>query len=92
MSRALLAFFVLATVSFAVGLHLSEFAVLRDSQALINQGRYLFPLISLGRARGCRGTDCDSGAGAAAALGAGVGLLSSLSLLSPRSHGARFYA
>ena len=34
-------------VALLLGLHLSEFAVLRDSQALINQGRYLFPLISL---------------------------------------------
>ena len=47
MNRELLAFFLLATVASLVGLHLSEYAVLRDSQALINQGRYLFPLISL---------------------------------------------
>ena len=46
-NRALLAFFAVAAVVLLVGLHLSEYAVLRDTNGLINQGRYLFPLIPL---------------------------------------------
>ena len=48
-NRALLAFFALAAavLCLLLGLHLSEYAVLRETNGLINQGRYLFPLIPL---------------------------------------------
>ena len=88
----LLAFFLLATVSLLVGLHLSEFAVLRDSHALLNQGRYLFPLISLaGLAAGAMLTVVPARA-RRATLGIEVGALASLSLLSIGLTAARFYA
>ena len=91
-SRALLAFFLLATVSLLVGLHLSEFAVLRDSHALINQGRYLFPLISLAGLAAAAALTAVPARARPATLGVGVGALASLSLLSIGLTAARFYA
>lgn len=91
-SRALLAFFLVATLSLLVGLHLSEFAVLRDSQGLINQGRYLFPLISLAGLAAAAALTAVPVRARLTALGVGVGALSSLSLLSIGLTAARFYA
>ena len=91
-SRALLAFFLLATVALLLGLHLSEFAVLRDSQALINQGRYLFPLISLAGLAAAAALTVIPARARLAVFGAGVGLLAGLSLLSLGLTAARFYA
>ncbi len=91
-SRALLAFFLLATVSLLIGLHLSEFSVLRDTQVLINQGRYLFPLISLAGLAAAAALTAVPARARPATLGVGVGALASLSLLSIGLTAARFYA
>ena len=91
-SRALLAFFLLAVLALLLGLHLSEFATLRDSQALINQGRYLFPLISLAGLASAAALTVIPAKARAAVLGTGVGALAILSLLSIGLTAARFYA
>ena len=91
-SWVLVAFFSLALISLLVGLHLSEFAVLRDSQALINQGRYLFPLISLAGLIAAAALAAIPPRARLATLGVGVGALASLSLLSIGLTAARFYA
>ncbi|MEA2363951.1 MAG: hypothetical protein QOD71_3096 [Thermoleophilaceae bacterium] len=43
----LLAFFATAVISLLAGLHWSEYRIAESSGALLSQGRYLFPLISL---------------------------------------------
>ena len=91
-NRTVLAFFVLTTVALLLGLHLSEFAVLRDSQALINQGRYLFPLISLAGLAAASALTSDSGAGAPCGFRRGRRPLAGLSLLSLGLTVTRFYA
>jgi hypothetical protein len=88
----LLAFFLLATVTLLVGLHLSEFAVLRDSHALLNQGRYLFPLISLAGLAAAAALTAVPARARLATLGIEVGALAALSLLSIGLTAARFYA
>ena len=91
-SVALLAFFALAAGALLVGLHLSEFAVLRDTHALINQGRYLFPLISLAGLAAAAALTVVPTRARPGALGASVGVLASLNLLSIGLTAARFYA
>jgi 4-amino-4-deoxy-L-arabinose transferase-like glycosyltransferase len=91
-SQALLAFFALATVCLLVGLHLSEYAVLRDSHALINQGRYLFPLISLAGLISAAALTAVPTRARPGAVGAGVGALAVLSMFAIGLTAARFYA
>jgi len=91
-SRALLAFFALASAALLGGLHLSEFAVLRDSHALINQGRYLFPLIPLAGLTAAAALTVVPERARLGALGAGVGVLASLNLLALGLTATRFYA
>ena len=79
-------------MSLLIGLHLSEFSVLRDTQALINQGRYLFPLISLAGLTAAAALTAVPARARPVTLGVGVGALASLSLLSIGLTAARFYA
>jgi hypothetical protein len=44
----LLAFFGLTAVTLVLGLHWTEYRLAEETGALINQGRYLFPLVGLG--------------------------------------------
>lgn len=91
-SRTLLAFFALAAVALLLGLHLSEYAVLRDTSGLINQGRYLFPLIPLAGLAAAAALTVVPARARPGALGGGVGALASLSLLSISLTAGRFYA
>ncbi len=43
----LLAFFAIATLALMAGLHWNEYKLAQEQGVLINQGRYLFPLIGL---------------------------------------------
>jgi 4-amino-4-deoxy-L-arabinose transferase-like glycosyltransferase len=91
-SRPLLAFFALSIGTLLLGLHLSEFKVLRDTQGLINQGRYLFPLIALAGLAAAAALTVVPARARSVALGAAVGALAVLNLLSIGLTAARFYA
>jgi 4-amino-4-deoxy-L-arabinose transferase-like glycosyltransferase len=48
LDRPLLAYFGLTTVALVIGLHWTEYRLAESNGTLINQGRYLFPLVGLG--------------------------------------------
>lgn len=91
-SRPLIAFFVLATGTLLFGLHWTEFKMLRDTHVLINQGRYLFPLISLAGLAAAAALTVVPVRARSATLGVALGAGASLSLLSIGLTAARFYA
>ncbi len=92
-SRALLAFFALAIATLLFSLHWTEFRMLTGSQhVLINQGRYLFPLISLAGLAAAAALTVVPARARLAVLGAGVGALAALELLSIGLTAVRFYA
>jgi 4-amino-4-deoxy-L-arabinose transferase-like glycosyltransferase len=91
-SRPLVAFFALSVAALLLGLHLSEFNVLRDTQGLINQGRYLFPLIALAGLATAAALTVLPARARPVALGSAVGVLAGLDLLSIGLTAARFYA
>lgn len=91
-SRPLLAFFALSVGTLLLGLHLSEFKVLRDTQGLINQGRYLFPLIALAGLATAAALTVVPARARSVALGGALGALAVLNLLSIGLTAARFYA
>jgi 4-amino-4-deoxy-L-arabinose transferase-like glycosyltransferase len=91
-SAVLIAFFALGVVTLLFGLHWSEFKMLRDFHLLINQGRYLFPLISLAGLAAAAALTLAPVRVRPAVLGAAVGGLAALELLSMALTATRFYA
>jgi hypothetical protein len=91
-SAPLVAFLGLAVITLLFGVHWSEFRMLRDLHVLINQGRYLFPLISLAGLTLAAALTLVPARSRPAALGAALGGLAALELLSMALTATRFYA
>jgi 4-amino-4-deoxy-L-arabinose transferase-like glycosyltransferase len=85
-----LAFFAITSMALVIGLHWTEYR-LHAEQGLINQGRYLFPLISLGGIVFAAALTSLPARARLPALAAGVGLLAVLELFSIGLVAERFY-
>ena len=78
------------TLLFSV--HWTEFRQLTNSGTLLNQGRYLFPLISIAGLAAAAALSLVPARARLTVLGAAVGALGVLELLSIGLTAARFYA
>jgi 4-amino-4-deoxy-L-arabinose transferase-like glycosyltransferase len=87
----LLGFFALTSLALVIGLHWTEYRLHEKDGALINQGRYLFPLVSLGGLIFAAALASLPARARAPALAAGVGLLAVLELFSIGLVAERFY-
>jgi 4-amino-4-deoxy-L-arabinose transferase-like glycosyltransferase len=88
----LLAFFATAVLSLLVGLHWTEYRNIQSSGQLLNQGRYLFPLISLAGLVPAAALTIVPARGRPGALGALIGGLVVLQLFAIGLVATRFYA
>jgi 4-amino-4-deoxy-L-arabinose transferase-like glycosyltransferase len=88
----LLAFFALIAVALVIGLHWTEYRLAERDGALINQGRYLFPLVGLGGLVFAAALTSLPARARAPALALSVGLLAVLQLFSIGLVAERFYA
>lgn len=89
--RTLLAFFVIATLALLAGLHWNEYKLATEQGALINQGRYLFPLIGLAGLATATAFHPLTVRARATALGLLVGGLAVLDLFAIALVATRFY-
>jgi hypothetical protein len=87
----LLAFFALIALSLVVGLHWTEYRLAEQNGALINQGRYLFPLVGLGGILFAAALTSLPQRARAPSLALTVGLLAVLQLFSIGLVAERFY-
>lgn len=91
LDRPLLAFFALTTLALVIGLHWTDYRLAEESGALINQGRYLFPLVGLGGLVFAAALTALPARLRAHALALTVGLLLVLQLFSIGLVAERFY-
>jgi 4-amino-4-deoxy-L-arabinose transferase-like glycosyltransferase len=90
--RTLLAFFAIATFALVAGLHWNEYKLAQEQGALVNQGRYLFPLIGLAGLTAATTLVPLRPPARGAALGLLVGGLAVLDLFAIGLVATRFYA
>jgi 4-amino-4-deoxy-L-arabinose transferase-like glycosyltransferase len=90
--RPLALFFVLAALALLFGLHWNEYKLAEVGGALVNQGRYLFPLIALAGLVPATALTLLQPRARMLALGAFVGLLAVFELFSIALVAGRFYA
>ena len=88
----LLAFFALTALALVIGLHWTEYRLAEENGALINQGRYLFPLVGLGGLILAAALSSLPARVRAPALALTVGLLAVFQLFSIGLVAERFYA
>ncbi len=86
------AFLVLVALSLLGGLHLTEYRILSDQNMVFNQGRYLLPLLPLLGLAVAASLSLARGAARQISIGALVGFLFVLQVVSLAIVGARFYA
>jgi hypothetical protein len=92
LNLTLLAFFAIAFVSLLAGLHWNEFKLMKEGGALVNQGRYLFPLVGLAGLAAAAALTAVPPRWRGPLLGAGLAALGVLELLSIGLVASRFYA
>jgi 4-amino-4-deoxy-L-arabinose transferase-like glycosyltransferase len=90
--RTLLGFFAIAALALLAGLHWNEYKLATEHGVLVNQGRYLFPLIGLAGLATATVIRAVPARSRAAALGVLVGGLSVLDLFAIALVATRFYA
>jgi hypothetical protein len=86
------AFLVLVALSLLGGLHLTEYRILADQNTVFNQGRYLLPLLPLLAAAVATALSLAKERVQQTLVGALVGFLFVLQIVSLAIVGARFYA
>jgi 4-amino-4-deoxy-L-arabinose transferase-like glycosyltransferase len=90
--RTLLAFFAIAAFALLAGLHWNEYKLAQEQGALVNQGRYLFPLIGLAGLTAATVLVPLRARARAVSLGLLVGTLAVLDLFALGLVATRFYA
>jgi 4-amino-4-deoxy-L-arabinose transferase-like glycosyltransferase len=89
--RTLFAFFAIAALALMIGLHWNEYKLAQERGVLINQGRYLFPLIGLAGVTTATALTALPPRSRGAVLGVLVGGLAVLDLFAIALVATRFY-